>query len=293
MRVVTNPGSNIDEELARSYDIATAPQSIVVDGVEHDTHADVDFADIDRWVATAKEHPYTRGSSPEQFADLIASVTTEDDEVVAIMTSRKLINSYATAHAALRLLRDPRDIHVEIHDSRTTDLGAGLQTLLAASAARASVDRATLMRGLESVANEAVSILAPDALDNLVKGGRASYLRAWLASMLSLRPIIGMVDGDLTMVDRQSRQDDAAPHLVELAASTLGRGRAVWCGVVHGGVPEKAQQLADEVKRHFDVRWTHIRPFHVSIYLHTGPRSLGLFLLPIDRLPWTPIAPRS
>jgi fatty acid-binding protein DegV len=58
-------------------------------------------------------------------------------------------------------------------------------------------------------------------------------------------------------------------------------------------VPESAVQLADAMKRRFDVKWAELRPFHASIYLHMGPRSLGLFVLPVDRLPWTPLAPRT
>jgi DegV family protein with EDD domain len=291
MRIVTTPGANLDDGLMRAYHIDLAPLKVVVDGVSHDTHAGLELADIDRWVASAKEHPYVPSTSAAEFAELLTALTAQDREVLAITTSRKLIGSYAGAQAAVRELRLPSELSVDLHDTRTTDIGAGLQTLLAASAVRAGVDRATLLRGLELAAADAVSILAPDTLDNLVKGGRASYLRAWLANMLSVRPIIGIINGDLKIIDRHPRKEPLAPRLVELTVSSLGEGRTVWCAIVHGGVPELAAQLADEMKRRFDVRWAELRPFHASVYLHTGPRSLGLFVLPVDRLPWTPIAP--
>lgn len=37
MRIVTNPGSNLDEETTLAKEIDLTPQKIVVDGISHDT----------------------------------------------------------------------------------------------------------------------------------------------------------------------------------------------------------------------------------------------------------------
>lgn len=44
MRILTNPGSNLTDEVAHSLDVDLTPQKIVVDGISHDTRNALDFS---------------------------------------------------------------------------------------------------------------------------------------------------------------------------------------------------------------------------------------------------------
>ena len=134
-------------------------------------------------------------------------------------------------------------------------------------------------------------LLTVETLDNLVKGGRASFLRAWVADFLALRPLISFVDGSLKSIGRTPRRGDVEQALTDRLVQRLGEGRSVWAGIVHGAAPEKGETLARKLAARLDVRYALVRPFSPSIHLHVGPGAVGAMIYPIDKLPWAPPIP--
>ncbi len=295
MIILTNPGSNLDPQLAERYDIALTPQKIVVDGTEHDTRNGVTFDQIDRWVRTAHVHPHVLGTSAAEFALVFKDLGKRDRQIFAVMTSRKVIGSHDSAiSAAKTLARQPASAELEIRvaDSGFTDLGAGLATLLAAEALRAGLSTERLADVVEAVRTQAVFQLIPDTLEYLAKGGRATALRAWLANVLNVRPHIAMANGELKILGKVPGSADRGEILAEHMTQQLGGRRAVWIGVFHGNAPELAERLRASLARRLDVKFELVRPLAPSIYLHMGPRAVGAAVVPIDKLPWTPATPQ-
>lgn len=293
MRIVTNPGSNLSASAIARYGIKLAPQRIVVDGVEHDTRQPLSFAEVDRWVATAREHPYVIGTSAQEMSRLFQEVAREDPEVLAIMTSRKIIQSYAAATAAARTVRSSSafaEASIAVVDTGVTDVGAGLFAILAGEAARAGLGVRRTAELLEGVAADVRFAFIPQTLDWLVKGGRASFLRAWLANVLGVLPLIGFDRGELKSFAKVPAKRDPAAALAEYLGRERGR-RRVWLAVVHGNAPDLARGAVAAITKEVDAAYVLVRPLASSIYLHMGPGMVGACVLPIDRLPWTPTTP--
>jgi DegV family protein with EDD domain len=267
------------------------PQKIVVDGVEHDTRDGLSFDEIDHWVRTAREHPYVLGTSAAEFAAMFHEIARRDRSILAVMTSRKIIGSYDSAvSAAKTLARQPStaEIEVAIADSGVTDLGAGLATILAAEASRAGLGIARVREVLEQFRSQVMFELIPDTLEYLVKGGRATALRAWIANVFNVRPHAAIVDGELTILGKISASADRGEVIAEHVAKKLGAGRPVWIGVFHGNAPASAERLRASLAQRLDVRYALVRPLSPSIYLHMGPRAIGAAVVPVDRLTWAP-----
>ena len=222
MRLLTNPGSNLSPEVIARYEVSVTPQKIVVDGVEHDTRDGVDFATIDTWVRTAREHPYVLGTSAAQFAGFFRDLAKEDREILAVMTSRKIIQSHDAAVAAARTLKTQAafaDLDVAVADTGSTDVGAGLAVILAGEARAAGLSLADTADLLEAYRRESRTAFTVESLEFLVKGGRATTLRAFLANLLKVRPLIGFEDGELKAMGKMPASSDPAPRNA-LPAST-------------------------------------------------------------------------
>lgn len=289
MIILTNPGSNVPPEWSARYGVALTPQKIVVDGVEHDTRGEIDFAQIDAWVKSAREHPYVLGTSAAEFASVFAELAKRDREIVAVMTSRKIIQTHDSAIAAKRTvakLPGHDDIDIRVVDSGFTDLGAGLVVALAGEARRAGRTLDEIEALVEAYRIEARFTLVADTLDYLVKGGRATALRAFVANMLGVRPLLGMVNGELATLGKIAGGSDRAEAVAEHMERELGTGRPVWIGVFHGNAPSRASALAASLGRRLRVAYQCIRPLAASIYLHMGPGAVGAIVAPIDRLPF-------
>lgn len=293
MRIVTNPGSNLAQSALDHYAIEIAPQRIMVDGTEHDTRPGIPLDIVDRWIHAAKEFPHVVGTTANEFGQLFTALGRTDPQMLAVMTSRKVIQSHGAALAAARVLAEHpthKSLRIAVVDSTTTDVGAGLIALAAGEAAKAGLPLTEAVEALTRMANGTRLALTVATLDNLVKSGRAGFLRAFAANFFDMKPIIGFVEGELKTIGKVSGKADTTLALAKDLA-TIGAGRKVWLGVAHGNAPEKAARLVEQVKRELDVVYTYVRPLSSSIYLYTGPGSVCGVVTPIDDLPWAPPSP--
>jgi len=294
MRIVTNPGSNLSPAAVERYDVHVAPQQIIVDGEAHDTRDGISFDVIDGWVRTAKVHPYVVGTTAAEFVAMFRELSVSDREILAVMTSRRIIGSHDAAVSAGRTLAShpgSEDVRVAVADSGVTDVGAGLATILAGESRRAGRSLDETAKLVDAYRRHVRFAFLPATLDYLVKGGRATALRAFMADLLRVRPIVGFVDGEVKPLTKVATKIDPAISLSTYVVKELREGRPAWIAVCHGGDPALAEALELELRKRLDVRFAYSRPLSPSIYLHGGPGSLSCAAVPIDALPWQPPTP--
>jgi DegV family protein with EDD domain len=284
MRIVTNPGSNLDEDLTLRLDVDLLPSKIVVDGIPHDTRGTIDFAQVDGWVKRASAHPQVQGTTEQEFFDAFTRLAKKDAELLVIMSSRKLISSYDAAVAAAKRLREVR---VEVVDSLTSDVGAGLMTLAAVQARAAGMDLRKTAQVVRTLCERGRNALSVATLDNLIKGGRASSLQGFVANFFNIRPLISIVDGAVTSVAKVSAKADPAEKIEEYLRDRLDPKRPMWLAVSHGNALEKAQRVVAKLQERFTCEYVLVRPFSPSIYLHIGAGGVAAFAYPVDGLELT------
>ena len=294
-KLVINSGPNLSPELVAHYGLEVLPIRLVVDGDEHEV-ADVSRDDVDRWVKTAKEFPYLLSTSAAEFAAGFLRIGEDASELLALMTSRKLMQSYDAAKAAMRTLEHHpkgRSVSVELVDTGSTDVAAGLSVLYAAEALAAGHPTHEVARWTEAFATQTTSVFALRTLENITKGGRASFLKSWLANLLKVRPLLSFVDGEIASVGRYSANQDPVDALMDWLQESVGldERRAVWVAVGHGGCSDDAERLLERLHYAFDVRYGLVRPLVPSVYLHGGPGSLIVTVVPLASLPWFPTEP--
>jgi len=288
MIIVSNPGSNLSEPVLRRYGIALTAQQIVVDGVSHDTRDGVTQADVDRWVAEAKVHPHTLGTSAAEYVTFFREIADASHNILVIQTSRKVIQSYDASLAAVKTLGTlgHDELLIEVVDSTVTDVGAGIVVLFAAAAAESGASIEQVADWSRAFAARGHIAIMPETLDYMVKGGRASFARAWLAKVLKLRPLITMVDGEATVAEKVPTRSDRALAIADWLEAKVGGGRPVYAAVSHADVRSEASMLMRELARRFDVRARMIREIAPAIYLHTGRGALNAYVAPVDDLPF-------
>lgn len=291
MRIITNPGSNLDDDEVHRHDIDLMPQKIVVDGISHDTRNLSGLEQIDRWVKTSQRHPTVQGTTEVEFTELMGRLGKNDPELLCVMTSRKIIGSHDAAVAASAKLIKEAGYRIEIADTLVTDVGAGLCTLVAAQARKAELPLKDVARAVRAFAERGRNVITVSTLENLIKGGRASTLQGFVANFLNVRPVISMIDGVTASVGRMSAKLDPATKHEEYLTSRIDPGASVWLAVAHGNAPQVAENVVRRLKEKYRVEYTLLRPLSTSIYLHAGPGAVVSFVYPLDGLPFRPTPP--
>jgi len=88
-------------------------------------------------------------------------------------------------------------------------------------------------------------LLTVDRYDNLLRSGRVSRGKAWIAGMLDVKPILSLDGaGKVVPVDRVRGREQVVPRMLELLERRLSpRPRAVRFGVAHAEAPEVAERV--------------------------------------------------
>jgi DegV family protein with EDD domain len=195
-----------------------------------------------RRLRTARQLPTTSQPPPGEFVRVFRSGLEEAEEVLAVLVSAALSGTFQSAQTATRVAGLDR---VHLVDSRSASLGLGLLALRAAELAESGWPAAGIRTELERVRDQSGLFLTVDTYDNLLRSGRVSRGRAWLAGMLDVKPILAFdLEGKVIPVARARGGEQAIGKVLALLDERLTpRPRALRFGVVHADAPEVAERI--------------------------------------------------
>jgi DegV family protein with EDD domain len=112
----------------------------------------------------------------------------------------------------------------------------------------------------------------------LIHGGRISHMKGLIASVLSLKPLIGVekVNGTCVQLGQVRTFKGAVKGLVGLMARQHAPGSALRVQVLHSHNPKGAAMLREQVDQRSDCTWLPVGPLSLVLGAHTGPSMVGV-----------------
>ena len=213
--IVTDSASDLPPEVAARQGIAIVPL-VVTFGTET-FKANVTLTTDqfwDRMLAPDAPFPTTAAASPGDFlAEFGRAFDAGAPAVVCVDVSGSLSGTLKSAQIATSMLPD-REIHVV--DSRTASMGVGMLAQLGAELASEGVSGGEIARVLEARKGDIDLFVALDTIEYLKRGGRISGARAAIGTMLSIKPIITVIDGVVENADRERSRAKARERTLQL-----------------------------------------------------------------------------
>ncbi|MCP3963570.1 MAG: DegV family EDD domain-containing protein [bacterium] len=290
--VVTDSTSDLPPELARSHDIQVVPLSVIFGKDRLRDGVDIQARDFYQLLESSDSHPQTQPPPEAEFFEHYLELTREQD-VISVHISEKM--SETTAHAREAALRGSRsfdlpperhDYALEVVDSETVSMGLGLQALFAARMARRGLGVFHIAQRLRAIAPRIHILFGVDTLDYLVKGGRIGRARAALGKLLGIRPILGVVGGEVTDVDKVLGGRRVHPRIVALFEERLEPGKPVIVSIAHARAPVWADRLRTLIERRFAPREMIMTDIGPVVGTHTGPGCVGCVAFQPDEEEW-------
>jgi DegV family protein with EDD domain len=294
VRVVTDSTSDLPLDLARAHGIQVVPLQVLFgDRVYHDG-ADLRPKEFYDLLEKGPDHPRTNPPSKSDFLDAYRALVADRD-VLSIHISEKLSQTVVHARAAAeeglpelqRLRGEAEPVTLRVLDSHNVSLGLGMLALFAARMARRGVEPDLILERLEAMRGRVHVLFAVNTLDYLARGGRIGKGRAFLGNLLGIKPILGVVDGEVTPVDRVRGGRAAQPRLIELFRERLDPARPVVVSVAHAKAPVWADRLCELLQKSFDVTELIVAEMGPVVGTHAGPGTVGaaIFQPTADELP--------
>ena len=269
------------------HHIALVPLQIVFGDEVHLDRVGMKPEEFYRRLRAARQLPTTSQPTPADFVRVFRSALEEADEVVAVLLGSALSGTYQAAQAAIRAAGLER---IHLVDSKAASLCLGLLALRGAELAESGWRATDIARELERIRTQSGVYLTVDTYDNLIRSGRVSRGKAWLAGMLDVRPILGLdLDGRIVPVDRVRGREALVSRMLALVEKNLTpRPRVVRFGVAHVEAPEVAERIRTALVAAFAPRDCFVALATGVLGTHVGPGAWAVCWQVKDGTPTRP-----
>jgi DegV family protein with EDD domain len=273
--VVVDSASDLSDDQSAASGITVVP--LIVTFGEKEYRAGVDMSAEQFWeelVAPGAPFPKTAAASPGSFKETFERLFAEGaDEIVYVGVGSKLSATIGSAKVARDMLLDRK---IQIIDSNTASMGAGLLALYAVELAAQGMSGDKIAAAVTGKVEKIHLYVVLETLEYLKRGGRISPARAAIGNVLSVKPIITVEDGVVETADRPRTRGRARERLVELLAATKPERIVVLHGQA-GDVGDFADQLAKAAKVPRDK--VVINLIGPSVGPHVGPGAYGAVVM--------------
>ena len=141
--------------------------------------------------------PTTSQINPYRFSEKLEELTADGSEVIVITLSSKLSGTYFSAVTAAEEFE-----HVYVVDSLNACIGERLVCELAHNLREQGFSAEEIVAELEEKKHRIQLIAVLDTLEYLKKGGRVSKSVAFAGDMLNIKPVLSVVDGEITILGK-------------------------------------------------------------------------------------------
>jgi DegV family protein with EDD domain len=218
-------------------------------------------------------HPCTEPPTPQDFADVYQRLSQEADGIVSIHISSKLSATFNSALQGRKMIETMCPI--EVVDSQLVTMGLG-QLVMTANALAGSG------KGLQQVMEEVMQIIPSihmmgllDTLKYLALGGRIGKAKALLGSVLAVKPMLTMKDGELEPAGQVRSRDNGINRLFDFAQSAVDIKDLA---IVYSTTADEAYALAERMGSIFAKEHIILARLGPSLGVHAGPGILFVAL---------------
>jgi DegV family protein with EDD domain len=292
--VVTDSTGDLPDRLARAHGIHVVPLTVSFGERAFRDGIDISPREFYELLESESAHPVSSPLSAAELLEVYRQIAPERD-VVSVHLSGALSETSINARKAsqggareLRALREERQGGgdppvVEVVDSRQVSLGLGLLALFGARMAHRKLGAADIAGRLRGMGERVQVLFVVDTLEYLARGGRVGKARAWVGSLLGIKPILGVSGGEVVPVDKVRGGRGAHPRILELFRARLEEGRPVYGAVAHAKAPVWADRLRELLEKELDVREMLVGEMGPVVGTHAGPGTVGAALYqPVD-----------
>lgn len=218
----------------------------------------------------------TSQPTPAAFVQGFQDALSGADTVVAPLLAKSLSGTYASGLTAVQAVGRGQ---VHVVDSCTASLGLGLLALLAAELAEQGWDAEAIARELTRVRDQSGGFFTVDTFDNLLRSGRVGRGRAWLGTLLNVKPILEITEsGKIAPLDRVRGHELLIPRVLEhLEERLTPRPATLRIGIVHADALDVAHRLRDEIVERLAPKDCIVNDITAAIGVHVGPGAWGVF----------------
>ncbi|MED1510416.1 DegV family protein [Bacillus proteolyticus] len=275
IKIVTDSTADLSQEVIEKYDIHVLPLSISVNGQTYLDRVDLQPDEFIEEMAKSEELPKTSQPAMGTFVEMYEKLGEDGSEVLSIHMTGGMSGTVATANSAASMT----DTKVTVVDSQFISHALAYQVIEAAKLAKEERSLEEILTRIEEVRKNTRLYVVVDTLENLVKGGRIGKGKAFIGSLLNIKPIANLDGGAYNPVTKVRSQGQIVKTLTKLfEQDTAGKAiKAV--GIPHAKAMPLAESMKAAIEKASGFAQSEIFYTTPVISTHTGPGAIGFMYL--------------
>lgn len=283
MQIVTDTAADmyLPPEQMPEVPIHVVRHTITLDGKTYLSGEDIRPEELQKMLMATNSFPITSQPSAGHFAAAYKKLAAVDPDILSIHMSSGLSGVVNAARAGAEMTPEANVIVV---DTKTLCAVLGWQVAAAGRALKAGWSKERIIALIERIGAASESMYTLDELKYLIHGGRISHMKGLLASMLHIRPLIGVekVGGTYTQLGMARTFEQALNGLVKLMTKHHAPGTALRVQVLHSYNHKAAAALREKIEPLFQCTWLPLTYMSPVLAAHTGPSMAGVAFAPLE-----------
>jgi DegV family protein with EDD domain len=273
VKIVTDSTSDLPPQIVQELDITVVPAYVGFGDKTYRDGIDISQDEVYQRMVTENIPATTSQPPPADFANIYKNLLKGTDEIVSIHVTGKLSGVYNSALQGKEMVSGGS--RIEVVNSLSVSMGLGLMTLAAARLAKAGESLSSILEEVrQSIPNTHIWGFF-DSLKYALRGGRLGKAKALLGSVLPVKAMLTMRDGELHPVGFARTRAKGIEHLINNFKKAVNVQEVA---VVHSTTPDDAQTLKDRISAIFDKSPVHVSRLGPALGVHGGPGTLILAL---------------
>ncbi|MFZ7944300.1 DegV family protein [Neobacillus sp. 19] len=272
IKIVTDSTLDISNEMADKLGIVIVPLAITINGETYLDRVDINPVEFIEHMSGAKELPKSSQPSPGAFLEVYDRLGDEGYEILSIHMTGKMSGTVRSAESAAQMTKTK----VTVIDSKFISKALSFQVREAAELAKQGKSAEEILERLETIREHTKLYIMVDTLENLVKGGRIGKGKAFIGSLLNIKPIASLEGAEYTPVTKARSHSQVVKFMAKQFAEDV-KGKTIrGVGIAHAEAHELAVKIKDsifELTGFQDVEIDYTGPI---VSTHTGPGALAV-----------------
>ncbi|MEA5060256.1 MAG: DegV family protein [Candidatus Pelethousia sp.] len=183
---------------AQEKGIVLLPLHITFGAASYRDVIDISHREFYEKLIESDELPKTSQVPPGDFAKAFQEIVSAGDTAIVITISEKLSGTVQSA----RIAAEDFPGHIFIVDSDSACIGEQVLIRYGLMLAEQGMEAEEIVQKLETAKHEIRLIALLDTLEYLKKGGRISAAKAFAGGILSIKPVIAVSQGEITVIGK-------------------------------------------------------------------------------------------
>ena len=273
VKIVTDSTADIPPQLAKELGITVVPVYVRFGDKVYRDRVDINEDEFYQRLLHDPIHPSTTQPSPQDFVDVYNNLAQEADGIISVHVSSKLSGTYNSALRGKELVE--KECPIEVIDSQVVTMGLGQLAIIANTIAESGKGLQQVVEGVKQMIPSIHVLGLLDTLKYLALGGRIGKVQALLGSVLNVKPMLTIKDGELVPAGRVRSRTRGIDRLFDFVKNAVNIQDVA---VVYNTTPDEAPALVGRIGSIFPKERIRLARLGPALGVHAGPGILFVAL---------------